>query len=111
MRLSAASRRMNLLILGAGNQGHVVRKTAKAIGIFKEIAFQDDNRKFPSVLDTLANDRNNLEDFPVAFAAIGDNRLRRVLLWQKGIIPAKKQTIFHGAGSAATSAASRTQRT
>ncbi len=39
-------RRMNLLILGVGNQGHVAWKTAKAIDIFEEIAFQGDNRKW-----------------------------------------------------------------
>lgn len=73
-------RRMNLLILGAGSQGHVVRETAEAIGIFEKIAFLDDNLELPGVLDTLSNYRNYLEAFPVAFVAIGDNQLRRTLI-------------------------------
>lgn len=76
----AQPRHMNLLILGAGSQGHVVRETAEAIGIFEEIAFLDDNLELPGVLDTLANFRNYLEAFPVAFVAIGDNELRRTLI-------------------------------
>lgn len=79
---AARPRRMNLLILGAGSQGHVVRETAEAIGIFEKIAFLDDNRELPGVLDTLVNYRNYLEDFPVAFVAIGDNHLRQVLIEQ-----------------------------
>lgn len=85
----AQPRHMNLLILGAGSQGHVVCETAEAIGIFEEIAFLDDNLELPSVLDTLSNYRNYLETFPVAFMAIGDNQLRRTLverLEQSGFI-------------------------
>lgn len=73
-------RHMNLLILGAGSQGHVVRETAEAIGIFEEIAFLDDKLELPGVLDTLSNYRNYLAAFPVAFVAIGDNQLRRTLI-------------------------------
>lgn len=75
-------RRMNLLILGAGSQGHMVRETAEAIGIFERIAFLDDDRNLPGVLDVIGNYRNYLDVFPIAFAAIGDNHLRQTLIEQ-----------------------------
>ena len=75
-------RRMNLLILGAGSQGHMVRETAKAIGIFERIAFLDDNRQLPGVLDVISSYRKYLDTFPVGFAAIGDSHLRRKLTEQ-----------------------------
>jgi len=75
-------KRMNLLILGAGSQGHVVRETAEAIGIFEKIAFLDDNLELPGVLDSLENFQKYRESFPVAFVAIGDNGLRRTLIEQ-----------------------------
>lgn len=74
--------RMNLLILGAGSQGHMVRETAEAIGILERIAFLDDDRNLPGVLDVIGNYWNYLDVFPIAFAAIGDNHLRRTLIEQ-----------------------------
>lgn len=69
-------KRMNLLILGAGSQGQVVKETAEAIGIFQEIAFLDDDPDNPLAIDTCVNFQNYLERFPVAFASFGNAKLR-----------------------------------
>ena len=73
-------KRMNLLILGAGGQGHVVKETAEDIGVFNEIAFLDDNTSIPGVIDTLGNLEKYVEEYPVAFVAIGKNNLRCSLI-------------------------------
>lgn len=73
-------KRMNLLILGAGGQGQVVRETAKAIGVFDKIAFLDDSTELPGVLDTLGNCQLYVHEYPMAFVAIGNNALRKRLI-------------------------------
>ena len=75
-----APRQMNLLILGAGGQGQVVRETAEAIGVFEHIAFLDDDTTLPGVLDSLGNCQRYRNDYPMAFVAIGNNELRRKLI-------------------------------
>lgn len=75
-----APRQMNLLILGAGGQGQVVRETAEAIGVFEHIAFLDDDTTLPGVLDSLSNCQRYRNDYPMAFVAIGNNELRRKLI-------------------------------
>ena len=75
-----APKRMNLLILGAGGQGHVVKETAESIGVFDRIAFLDDNRSIAGVIDTLSNLERHVEEYPLAFVAIGNNTLRRTLI-------------------------------
>lgn len=77
-----APKHMNLLILGAGGQGQVVRETAEAIGVFEKIAFLDDNTALPGVLDTLGNCKKHINEYPMAFVAIGNNVLRRKLTEQ-----------------------------
>ena len=79
-QLRNAPKQMNLLILGAGGQGQVVRETAEAIGVFEKIAFLDDNRTLPGVLDSLGNCQRYRSEYPMAFVAIGNNALRRKLI-------------------------------
>lgn len=70
---------MNLLILGAGGHGRVVKETAEAMGCFDEIAFLDDhNSDAEGVLDDYELFHGRYE---VAFVAIGDNQVRS--LWQE----------------------------
>ncbi len=73
-------KRMNLLILGAGGQGHVVKETAEDIGIFDKIAFLDDNTAIPGVLGPLDDYWRYADEYPVAFVAIGQNDLRNTLI-------------------------------
>ena len=62
----------NLLILGAGGHGCVVKEVAEAMGIFDKIDFLDDNSDF-----AIGKFRDN-EKFAgqrYAFTAIGDSNL------------------------------------
>ncbi len=83
------SRQMNLLILGAGSQGSVVKEIAEALGIFGEIAYLDDDPNSPLAIDTCENYRNYLEKYPIAIPSFGDCQLRAMwceLLEQAGFI-------------------------
>lgn len=70
-------KRMNLLILGAGSQGPVVREIAQAIGIFEEIAFLDDNPHNRLAIGPLSDIGKLANRFPVATASFGDGLLRQ----------------------------------
>ncbi len=74
------AKHMNLLILGAGGWGRVAKETAEALGIFENITFLDDNTEIPEVLDSLDNYKRFIEVYPIAFVAIGDNKLRKKLV-------------------------------
>lgn len=64
----------NLLILGAGGHGHVVRETAEAMNVFDKIDFLDDNSEL--AIGKL-NDVSELsKDYRYAFVALGNNELR-----------------------------------
>lgn len=68
---------MNLLILGAGSQGPVVKEIAEAIGIFEEIAFLDDDPNNPLAIGPLADCSRLQRRFPMAIASFGDSQLRK----------------------------------
>ncbi len=82
-------KQMNLLILGAGSQGHMVKEIAEAIGIFGEIAYLDDDPNNPLAIDTCKNYKAYLEKYPIAIPSFGDCQLRSLwcnLLEQAGFI-------------------------
>ena len=64
----------SLLILGAGQYGHVVRETAEAMDCFETIAFLDDNN--PAAIGKLADYQNLRQEYTYAFVAMGNPRLR-----------------------------------
>lgn len=64
----------NLLILGAGQYGCVVRETAEAIGCFEKIAFLDDNS--PLAMGKLAAYEGFAREYGCAFVAMGNPALR-----------------------------------
>lgn len=70
------SKQMNLLILGAGSQGLVVKEIAETIGIFGKIAYLDDDPHNMLAIDTCQNYREYLENYPVAIPSFGDCQLR-----------------------------------
>ena len=74
----------NLLILGAGQYGQVVRETAEAMGIFEEISFLDDNS--PMALGKLANYATFCNTYSHAFVAMGNPGLR--LQWMEKLVNA-----------------------
>ena len=69
-------KRMNLLILGAGGQGQVVRETAEAIGVFNEIAFLDDDPENKLAIDSCNNYKKYLDCYPIAMPSFGNCELR-----------------------------------
>ena len=82
-------RQMNLLILGVGSQGPVVKEIAEALGIFGEIAYLDDDPNNPFTIDTCKNYKDYLDKYPIAIPSFGDCQLRAMwceLLEQAGFI-------------------------
>lgn len=69
------ARKLNLLILGAGDHGKEVRNLAEKLRMFDRISFLDDNSK-EGVLGKCEKFEQYLEEYPVAIAAVGDNALR-----------------------------------
>lgn len=74
--ISETGKRMNLLILGAGSQGPVVKEIAEAIGVFDEIAFLDDDPDNALAIDTCKNYRRYIERYPIAIPSFGNSELR-----------------------------------
>lgn len=72
-----AGRGMNLLILGAGSHGQGVRETAQKLGVFGKISFLDDAAEGSEILGKCGDYRKFLDEYPMAFVAIGDNAVRR----------------------------------
>lgn len=68
---------MNLLILGAGSQGPVVKEIAEALGIFSRIAFLDDDPHNKLAIGPLSAYRELKGEFTAAIPSFGDSRLRR----------------------------------
>lgn len=73
-------KRMNLLILGAGGQGHVVKELAEEVGIFDKIDFLDDDPS-KDALDVCSNYAKYVDAYPVAYPSFGNNALH--LEWLK----------------------------
>lgn len=70
-------KRMNLLILGAGSQGPVVKEIAEAIGIFNDIAFLDDDQANELAIGPLSDIDRLVNRYPVALPSFGDGKLRK----------------------------------
>jgi hypothetical protein len=66
----------NLLILGAGGHGQVVKETAEAMGVFDRIEFLDDNPDCDISLGKCADFENYISEFRYMFPAFGNNELR-----------------------------------
>ena len=69
-------RRMNLLILGAGSQGPVVKETAEALGVFNEIAYLDDDPNNKLAIDSCTNYEKYVDLYPIALPSFGNCKLR-----------------------------------
>ncbi|MBS4025551.1 MAG: hypothetical protein KGZ96_07730 [Clostridia bacterium] len=64
----------NLLILGAGGHGRVVKETAEAMGCFDKIDFLDDNSEI--AIGLCKEFKKYINDYKYAFPAFGNNELR-----------------------------------
>jgi UDP-N-acetylbacillosamine N-acetyltransferase len=72
----AKAKRMNLLILGAGSQGPVVKETAQALGVFRDIAYLDDDPNNKLAIDTCENYKKYVNIYPIAIPSFGNCELR-----------------------------------
>ncbi len=84
---------MDLLILGAGGHGKVVKEVAEATGQYKNIDFVDDNS-----LDAVGkvDDLEALHGrYDSAFVGIGNNRLRNELLHKLETIGYEIPVLIH----------------
>ena len=70
----------SLLILGCGSHGHTIKETAEAIGIFPKIAFLDDDINNPEAIDVITRLEDYVDEYPLAFIAIGNNAIRKTLM-------------------------------
>lgn len=66
----------NLLILGAGGHGRVVKETAEAMGVFGKIDFLDDNPNSETAIGLCGDHETFAGDYSYAFPAFGNNELR-----------------------------------
>ena len=64
----------NILILGAGGYGHVVREIAEDLGIFDKIDFLDDSS--PLAIGKFGDAEKFLKGYPNAVVALGNAELR-----------------------------------
>ena len=69
-------KRMNLLILGAGSQGPVVKEIAEALDVFHKIAYLDDDPDNKLAMDACANYEQYVNLYPIAIPSFGDSFLR-----------------------------------
>lgn len=73
---ATSGKRMNLLILGAGSQGQVVKEIAEALGVFHKIAFLDDDPHNELAIDSCENFKKYVDLYPIALPSFGDCQLR-----------------------------------
>ena len=71
---------MNLLIIGAGGHGKVVKEVAEACGTFDKIHFVDDNNEF--AVGKLEDLERLRAEYDAAFVGIGNNHFRGEVLKQ-----------------------------
>ncbi|MDD2268387.1 MAG: hypothetical protein PHY15_02415 [Eubacteriales bacterium] len=70
-------RRMNLLILGAGGQGRVVKEVAESLGVFEKINFLDDDSSKLDVIGKPSECARYLGEYPIAIPSVGNCELRQ----------------------------------
>jgi UDP-N-acetylbacillosamine N-acetyltransferase len=66
----------NLLILGAGAHGQVVKETAKAMGIFGKIDFLDDDSTKKEILSACSEYKRFKNQYKYAFPSFGSMKIR-----------------------------------
>lgn len=73
----------NLLILGAGGHGHVVKEIAAEMRIFEKIDFLDDNPDCEESIGLCCDNDKFAGDYSYAFSAFGDSKIR--MKWIKDL--------------------------
>ena len=67
----------NLLIIGAGTHGRDVYEIARSLHVFRKISFLDDSVQGENIIGRCSDLLKYRSQYPCAFVAIGDNKLRR----------------------------------
>lgn len=76
LRRGLPVREMNLLILGAGGHGEVVRELAQGLGVFRKIAFLDDDPAKTQTIGRCADLARFVREYPIAIPSVGNRSLR-----------------------------------
>ena len=66
----------NLLILGAGGHGRVVKEIAESMRIFHKIDFLDDNPEFDGSIGICSDNKKFVSTYKFAFPAFGNKKMR-----------------------------------
>lgn len=66
----------NLLILGAGGHGHVVKEIAESMGIYDKIDFLDDDINSKETIGLCSDNRRYISQYKYAFPAFGNKKMR-----------------------------------
>ena len=72
-------RELNLIILGAGTHGKDIYEIAQSLHVFKKIGFLDDKVEGKNILGKCKDAVRLRNEYPCAFVAIGNNKIRRKL--------------------------------
>lgn len=76
LRREKPVREMNLLILGAGSHGQEVYELAQSLGVFRKVAFLDDDLTKPNVVGACRSLSQYVDAYPIAIPAVGKQELR-----------------------------------
>lgn len=79
-------REMNLLILGAGGHGEIIRELAQRLGVFQKIAFLDDDPAKSQAIGPCKDLGQFVEEYPIAIPSVGDRSLR--MRWLSELVQA-----------------------
>ena len=82
-------KQLNLLILGAGSHGRAVMEIAEELGTFQKVSLLDDSVTGERIIGRCHEAVDFLNEYPCAFIAIGNNRVRKryaEFLWEKNFI-------------------------
>lgn len=67
----------NLLIIGSGTHGRDVYEIARSLHVFRKISFLDDSVQGENIIGRCSDLLKYRSQYPCAFVAIDDNKLRR----------------------------------
>lgn len=85
----------NLLIVGAGAYGYVVKEIAGEMGIFDKISFVDDNAIRDDVVGTSCQLNSFVNDYKYAIVAIGNPNVRKETILMLGNIGYEIPILIH----------------
>lgn len=76
LRRMVRPREMNLLILGAGGHGAVILELARSLGVFRRIAFLDDDPSKSRAIGPCSDLARYVQEYPIAIPSVGDPAVR-----------------------------------